>query len=476
MNHSSDNHSENPNQHRSGSHRSHRGRKPKKSLLQKLGIQRHHRHKTKRPPLSERMKYRFEEFKAEFSLPGRVKRKSLKHQPLSHRIKTRLKQYKDDVFLPRVKKEKLPKPKMSERVSQHLDLIKDDLTFRRLTPKVGKRIPLKAKIAYFRETTWVKYSVIFSKDYLKISLNSLLLFISAYLFVHFITQLITGLVCHWFDIQTELFYSKTEYHFTIKSVLESQVIMNKWTLLQIITVFSSAPVACLVLAILAFRLLMMKRISFGIGKLSRKIRILFSGKIRKAELRMQEAKRKSGKRLNIPASMRLFLIWFICHSFTYFFSGMLFTSLFFTRFGYVTGYIFDSFMFDNIAASLSIISMVLLGFLFVGVFLHSSRQYFNQLVDWTRMPFVLSQIFFPAILGLIIVVIMQLPKIVYKLALMQVSMIILIFPILWRGQKYPEIQFDYNPRTIRISWKWIIPFVVISAAMLIALKIGIRIR
>jgi hypothetical protein len=468
---------------RSHSHR--KSRKPSFFLKIISGIQSlarfltgskgHKHHKSKRPPLSQRLKYRFEEFKNEFTPPERLKRGRIKHEPLGQRIKSRLKDYKDDVFLPRIKKEKLPKPKLSVRVGMKLDEVKDDLTFRRLFPKVGDHIPFRAKIAYLRETKWKQYSVIFSRDYLIISFNSLILFLCAFYVVHFLTQLITGLTCLGFDIQTRLYYGITEYHFTIKSIIEGQTIMNKWTLPEIITVFSSAPLACLLLAILSYRLLYTKRIKFSFKWISRKFKKLFANKLKKKELKIQEAE-DPGRKVKLSKYLRLFLIWFICHAFAYFFSGMLFSWLFFMRFGYVTGYIFDSYFFDNLAASLSLISMVLLGFLFVSLFLHSSRMYFNQLVDWTRMPFVFSQILIPCILGLPIIVMTLLPKIILKVAAMQVCMIILVLPLMWRGRIYPEVQFDYKPRKIEIPWRWIISCLVISAAIITSLKFGIKIR
>ena len=483
----SDNQNEQQHERRPGSHNRRRKKSNTPSFFSKIlsgfqsilrffiGSKGHKHRKPGRPPLSAKLKSRFEEFKTEFTPPERLKRGRIKHEPLGRRIKSRLKEYKDDVFLPRIKKEKIPKPKLSVRVGQRLDDMKDDLTFKRLFPKVGERIPMKAKIAYLRETKWKQYSVIFTKEYGIISLNSLVLFLCAFYVVHFLTQLITGVVCHWFDIQTVLYYGITEYHFTIKSIVEGQVIMNKWTLIEIIVVFASASVACLILAIFSYRLLNMKRIKFSFKRVFRKFTNLFVGKLKRQTYKEQEMGKDRSRKINLSGYLRLFLIWFICHAFTYFFSGMLFSWLFFMRFGYVTGYIFDSYFFDNLAASLSLISMVLLGFLFVPLFLHSSRMYFNQLVDWTRMPFVVSQILIPCIIGLPIIVVTLLPKILLKLAVMQICMVILILPLMWRGQMYPEIQFDYKPRTIKIPWKWIISCLVISAAIIISLKFGIKI-
>lgn len=481
-----ENHSEQSHERRSRGHHHHQRKKSRKpSFFSKLahffqsigglltGNSGRKHSRPGRPPLSERMKYRWIEFKAEFKPPDRLKRGREKHEPLGRRIKSTLKEYKEDTFLPRIKKEKLPKPKLSVRVAMRLDDVKDDLTFRRLFPKIGDGIPFKAKIAYLRETKWQKYKVIFTKEYFIISFNSLILFMTAFYAVHFLSQIITGIVCEWFDIQATLFYATTEYHFTIKSVIEGQVIMNKWTLLEIIVVFASAPVICLVLGIVAYRLVNLKRIKFSFKKLFRSIRRLFAGKTKRQELKMQEKEREHSRKVYLSGYLKLFLIWFICHSFTYFFSGMIFTKFFFMRFGYVTGYIFDSYFFDNLAAGLSLISMVLLGFLLVSTFLHSSRMYFNQLVDWTRMPFAISQILIPCLIGLPLIAMTMLPKIILKMAALQLCMVILVLPLMWRGSMYPEVQFDYKPRKIKIPWAWIITCLVISAAIITSLKIGI---
>lgn len=387
----------------------------------------------------------------------------------------RLKETKSELAIPRTKRERAAKEKFSVRVRYRLDNVKDDLTFRRLFPKVGKRIPLKAKLAYLRETKWQKYKVIFSREYLIITLNSTIIFLLSFYIVHFLSQIITGLFCSFFDIQTISYYGTTRYHLTIKTILDGKVIMNKWTLLDIIVVFSSAPLICLILAIFAYRMLFLKRITFSFKNSLRKFVLFFAGKKKRQARKMEETGAGQGKKVNLSGSLRLFLIWFMCHAFTYFFSGMLFSWLFFQRFGYVTGYIFDSYFFDNLAATLSLISMILLGFLFVSLFLHSSRMYFNQLVDWTRMPFVFSQVIIPTFIGLSIIVITLLPKIVLKIAAMQVCMIILVLPLLWRGRMYPEVQFDYKPRKIKISWPWIIASIIVSAILITSLKIGVRI-
>lgn len=472
--------------HSEGHHRHHR-RPRKRSVFSKIGAwfqsiggiltgtsgQRHHR--IPKPRMKDRLKARFEEFKTEFTPPERLKKGVIKHEPFRKRFRTWLKGVKSDLFTPRLKMGDAPKPKLSVRMGMKLDDMKEDLKFKRLVPKVGDHIPRKAKLAYLRDTKWKQYRVIFSKEFLIISLNSLILFLTAFYTVHFLTQIITGIVCHLFDIQTELYYATTEFHFTIQSIIEGQILMNKWTLLEIIVVFAAAPVACLMLGVLLYQLLNMKRIKFSFKRMFRKFIYMFAGKQKRQELKMQESEKSRGRKINLSGHLRLFLIWFICHAFTYFFSGMLFSWLFFMRFGYVTGYIFDSYFFDNLAASLSLISMVLLGFLFVSLFLHSSRMYFNQLVDWTRMPFVINQIVIPTLIGLPIIVITMLPKIIMKIGVMQVCMVILILPLLWRGRMYPEVQFDYKPRTIRINWKWLISGIVISGAMITALKIGISI-
>jgi hypothetical protein len=486
MESNSDSPSDNHSRSQSGSHRHRRKRSRKSSFFSRIfstfsasgssSSGGRKRKKSRRQSISNTIKYRFEEFKTEFTPPERLNRGRIRHEPLGKRIVTRLKDYRDDLFLPRIKKEKLPKPKFSERMRSRMGDVKDDLTFRRLFPKVGDRIPFKAKISYLRETKWKQYKVIFSRDYLIISFNSLIFFITSFYVVHFISQIVTGVVCSFFDIQTVLYYANTEYHFTIQSIIEGQVLMNKWTLLEIIVVFASAPLVCLIMAILLYRLLNLKRIKFSFKRSFKKLTLLFAGKAKRQEYKMEHGGEVRDRKVSIPGYLRLFFIWFICHAFTYFFSGMLFSWLFFMRFGYVTGYIFDSYFFDNLAASLSLISMILLGFLFVSLFLHSSRMYFNQLVDWTRMPFAVSQIFLPAIVGLPLILITMLPKIVLKIGLMQVCMIILLLPLMYRGRIYPEVQFDYKPRKIEIPWKWIISFLVISGAMVTALKFGIKIR
>ena len=148
-----DNQPEQPHSRHGRSHSRRRKKSHKPSFLSKIisGFQKiggffsgskgsKHR-KSTHPPLTERLKYRWEEFKAEFALPERYNRSSQKHQSLWKRIKYRLKEDVQDILPPESIREKIPKPKFSIRARQKLDDVKDDLTFKRLFPKVGARLP-----------------------------------------------------------------------------------------------------------------------------------------------------------------------------------------------------------------------------------------------------------------------------------------------------------------------------------------------
>jgi hypothetical protein len=120
--------------------------------------------------------------------------------------------------------------------------------------------------------------------------------------------------------------------------------------------------------------------------------------------------------------------------------------------------------------------MIVLGFVFAPQFLYSGKMYFNTLTDRIRIPFVISQVIIPFIVGIIIIFAAETPRISITMTAMSVSIVILLIAIPIRGTYFAEIHFDNKEKKIGIIWKWVIISFIFIAAILIALKSGILIN
>jgi len=323
--------------------------------------------------------------------------------------------------------------------------------------------------------------VVFSKRYLVITFNSTVLYLLSFFLIHFLTHLMTGFSSWLVDIRTTLNYTFIDWH----------IRWWNWTEEMVITVFSIPAIFALLIAILCslpfarnirfrdfFRRLI-RRLRYP----TKKQRYLHRKMQRKRQIEMQvqrmnrpaEVERKLRVRKKLSWSVRLFLLWTLFHSLTYFFSGLLFAFLFHRRLGYVIWYLFNSFFFEALFSVIAFLSMVTIGFVFARQFFHSSRMYLNNLNDRNRMPFVLSQAIFPFIIGTVINTVMMAPDFDLSLILLNFSLFFLLLPLPSRALRFDNLHFDSRERPVRILWPWIIWASVLITVIYVAIKIGIPI-
>ena len=338
--------------------------------------------------------------------------------------------------------------------------------------------PLSKRIKYYFQRQREIYSVVFSAKYLVITLNSTILYLLSFFLIHFLTHLVTAMTAWFCDISTTLNYTFVDFHIRYWN----------WTTEMVILVFSVPAIFALIITLLT---------SLAFAKTFRRPKILSRFRFLTKKQRYKHRRRQQQKQLEsqvqrihktaqpdekpvrkkrISWTIRLFFLWTLYHSITFFFSGMLYSFLFHRRFGYVIWYAFNAYVFDLIFSVIAFLSMVIVGYVFAEQFFNSGRMYFNNLNDRNRMPFVLSQAIFPFIIGTIITIALQFPTFDPALILLNFSLFFLLLPLPSRAAHYDSLHFDNREKTAKIYWNWLVLSSVIILSIIIATKIGITIR
>jgi hypothetical protein len=342
------------------------------------------------------------------------------------------------------------------------------------TPKMP---PFSKRIKRYLHKQREKYGVVFTWKYLIITLNSTVLYLISYFIVHFLTHLVTGITAYYSEISTTLNYTMVDFH----------IRYWEWTPEMVILVFSVPAIFAIVLAILASLPFAppwkWPRLFRHMPYFTKKQRYQQKRRQRKKELDMQVQRltqvdqiqevRKQKKR--ISWTMRLFLLWIVYHSLTYFFSGLLYSFLFHRRLGYVTWYAFNSYYFDVLFSVVAFLLMIIIGYSISVQFFYSGRMYLNELNERNRMPFLVSQAIIPFVIGTIVTVVMQIPVFDPALILLNFSIFFLLLPLPSRAARFGSLHFDRLDKTAKINWIWILWTAIVVLAIYIAVKIGIPI-
>jgi hypothetical protein len=368
---------------------------------------------------------------------------------------------------------------LSARFRHWLKRTKEKRLFtKRIRPAKQHKLPVHKRIKHYFQKQKQKYALVFSSKYLIITVNSTVLYLAAFFLIHFLTQLITSISAWFCDISTTINYTFVDFHIRYWN----------WTEEKVIIVFSIPALFSIVVALFASLPFVKRRRVPGILKrlryLTKKQRRKHSRARREKQIELQvrrftknerpSVKRKIKKRLSWPA--RLFMLWILYHSITYFSSGLLYAFLFHRRFGYVIWYAFNMYLFDILFSVVAFLLLVGIGYIFAVQFFYSARMYLNDLNDRNRMPFIINQAIFPFIIGTIITIALQIPSFDPAMILLNFSIFFLLLPLPSRVARFDNLHFDTLEKPVKIYWKWVIWSSVIVFSILLAVKIGIPIR
>lgn len=338
--------------------------------------------------------------------------------------------------------------------------------------------PLSKRIRYNLHKIREKYKIVLSSNYLIITLNSTVLYLFSFFLVHFFTHLVTSLTAYYCEISTTINYTMVDFHIRYWD----------WTPEMVITVFSVPSIFAIIVALLAslafVRKIRKPAFFTRIRYLTKKQRYKHKREKRKKEIDIQvqrlqntaQPEVRHGIKKRFSWQARLFLLWTMYHCLNYFFSGILYSFLFHRRFGYVTWYAFDSFIFDALFSVAAFLLLLMIGYAFSAQFLYSGRMYLNELSDRNRMPFVLSQAIFPFIAGTVITILFQIPVFDPALILLNFSVFFLLLPLPSRAARFDNIHFDRHEKPVKIYWNWVAWSSIVVIAILVAVKVGIPIK
>jgi hypothetical protein len=321
-----------------------------------------------------------------------------------------------------------PKPSFRKRIRRSVRMIKYVTTKPRQrkpspetsTGKKNRSVYRKLRYLYFtgnlfkinfhtiKEFMNRNYSFLGKGKYLIILLNSTFIFLLAYLFVFLLKEMAVVLAAGSFNIKTVMMYYDVEY------IIRSR----DWTEEAVKVVFNTGPVVALILTVIFLTI-------FALVS-------------------------------HETWFTRLFIMWVFLQAFTQSFGEMIIGSLLNQGFGWVLAYLY----FNDTMKMLFVVG-ILLGMLSCGLFLPrflllTGNIYLNNIGKINRVPFLMSQILLPFLIGTAMIILVKQPlKNGFEL-IVEGSMLVVILPAILRARLTNDLFFDEEPRKIRIKWVWIL--------------------
>jgi hypothetical protein len=259
-----------------------------------------------------------------------------------------------------------------------------------------------------------------------IAFNSFFYFLLAYVAVNTINLFVTGFTALAFNIPVIVYYFDVDY--LIRGI--------DWTPDSVSGVFSSGPIAMLVLSFFLF--------------------ILY----RSVEME--------------TGSLRLLVLWMIFHTLTRLLGEILAGALFNTGFGFVILYMFVMDTGKVILTIFGFVALFVSGLAITRLALYSANTYFNDLLAAFRTRFLYYQFIVPFLLGNALIFLVKIPNINYFDVTVNASMILMIIPVIVRSFGMSDFYFDQDPRESRVNWK--LPAAALAAMILFRVVLGIGIR
>jgi hypothetical protein len=259
-----------------------------------------------------------------------------------------------------------------------------------------------------------------------ISVNSFFLFMLAYLIIYSLNLFVTALTARLFEIPVLVYFYDVD--FLIRGI--------DWTTDMVSGVFSAGPIAMLVLSL--FLLILYATVATETGIL------------------------------------RLLVLWMIFHALTRFFGEILVGSVMGKGFGFVILYMFVMDTGKVILSILVFVAMFSIGLVLFQLFLFSANIYFNDLRKSYRLRFILSQFFYPFLLGNIFILLMKIPEFSYFDVTLNLAGILILIPLLIRSVSFQDMYFDEDQRTIKIRALMITITCILLVLFRVIFGIGVR--
>jgi hypothetical protein len=265
------------------------------------------------------------------------------------------------------------------------------------------------------------------KGYYKYTINSLALYVTAYLIVYISYQLVVMIVASRWHLDSVLFYY--DLAFNDFSPL--------WTRFNIIVVTFSGPLISLLIGILFYKVI--------------------------------------ANRPKVKGFIKLFVIWIALHGFNLFFGAFASGVSTDQGFGYVANWLYMN-VFWQIFFSLTFLFILgMIGYYSTGKFLETSNSAY-RIKKENRNRFLLHQVILPWFIGGLIIYLVKVPNnMPYDVGNL-FTMSLAVIPVIFNRRAKPVINFKYDKKPTKINWAYIITFLLLLASFRIWLETGLHIE
>ena len=283
----------------------------------------------------------------------------------------------------------------------------------------------------FKDFWYNNMQDLMQKDYLKIFLNSTLLFLLAHIVIFLASNFATTFMASSFNIKSIIYNSQVDY--LIRS--------DDWKRDAIIAVFSIGPIIALLISVTSLFLFL----RFGDKK----------------------------------GLVNLFLLWLFFIGFIHFVGGISVGVLLSKGLGFVMRWsrVPDAVILLLVYAS--IFTLILSGLLLARNFLLTGNMYFDEIGRLNRKSFLLSQFLFPTLVGTAILVAFSTPvisKFNWSGLSINISALLVIIPVILKCSQTNVTFLTNETRRIRVHWNVMIPGLVVLVIVHFIFSNGVRIN
>ncbi len=265
------------------------------------------------------------------------------------------------------------------------------------------------------------------KTYFKYTINSLALYVIAYLIVYISYQLIVMIVASRWHLDSVLFYY--DLAFNDFSPL--------WTRFNIIVVTFSGPLISLLIGILFLKVIV--------------------------------------NRPKVKGLVKLFAIWIALHGFNLFFGAFASGVSTDQGFGYVANWLYLNIFWQIFFSLVFLFILGMIGYHSTGKFLETSNSAY-RIQNENRKRFLLYQVILPWLIGGFIIYLVKVPNnMPYDVGNL-LTMSLAVLPVIFNKRANPEINFKEERKATHIQWVYILVFLLLLTSFRIWLETGLHIE
>jgi hypothetical protein len=264
-------------------------------------------------------------------------------------------------------------------------------------------------------------------NFLIIAANSTAYYLIAFLVMYLLGQFLTAVLALQYD------YSSMIYYYRVAWLIDSY----DWTSDAVKFLFIVAPLLSLMLGIISIVIYI----------------ILYDDR----------------------GNTKQFFLWGFAHGMIWFFGALLAGTILDQGIGYVVMYMYFKDTGKLIISLIALTALILISAFTNKWFLFSGNSYFNQLNEHNRTFFAFSQIFFPMVVGTIILIGIKLPMIIYYELFTLITSLVFMIPLMANLKTHNTFYFDEVPIAIKADKKAILTAIIMLVAFRVIFEIGIKI-